>query len=73
MFDDLIYALKAVLGVLMAIGLAIFAKRYSDMKRKAEKQRMKEVADEIIKTTDSNNSMPIDDLIERENARFRKE
>jgi hypothetical protein len=63
-------AIKAIFAVIGAICLALFAKRYSDLKRKENELKAKLVQDEIRKTTDANDSMSTDDLMERENKRF---
>jgi len=67
--DQLLDALKAIGGILVAIILAIFAKRYSDLKREAAWGKTHEVENEILKATNANDALSTDELMQRENRR----
>ena len=64
-------SLKAIIAVLAALALAIFAKRWSDMKKRDVENRRRE--DEDVKETiiDHNNDTPLTDLVDRENESAR--
>ena len=62
---------KSIILLFAALVLAIFAKRYADMKERDLKNRLKEVEDEKKNIVLANDSTDLDDLVERENARLR--
>lgn len=68
--DQLVDAFKAVGGLVLAIGLAIFAKKYADLKRKEQLRKAEDVLRKVNQVIDRNDSTPIDDLMDRENKRF---
>ncbi len=63
-------ALKAILAIVGALFLALFAKRYSDLKKREAALRKQKVEDEKHKVIFDNNHMPIGDIVDRENDRF---
>jgi hypothetical protein len=68
--DQVIDILKAIFAVIGTIVLAVFAKRYSDLKKEAAFGKKLEVENEILKTTHANDALSGDELMERENRRF---
>ena len=63
-------AFKTILGIVAALALAIFAKRYADLKRKERLRKAEDVLRKVNEVIDRNDSMPIDDLMDRENDRL---
>ena len=69
---DLLANLRTIIGLVIALGLAIFAKRYSDMKNRDVKNRRREVEIDKETVTDRNDDLPLDDLVHRENDSARR-
>ena len=68
--DQMLESLKMIAGFVLALVLAIFAKRYADLKQKERLRKAEDVLRKINQTIDQNDALPIDDLIKRENRRF---
>lgn len=65
-------ALIAIGAIIVAIGLAIFGKRYSEMKKREVQNRVNEVENAKRKIVDTNDDTSLDELIDRENASARR-
>ena len=63
--------LQTIFSIVAALFLAIFAKRYSDLKKRDEALRAREIQDKISKVENENNALSTDDLVAREQARFK--
>lgn len=61
--------LKAIFAVLSAIVLAIFAKRYADMKKRERENKRKLVEDVKATIIHRNDSTDLESLVDRENER----
>lgn len=65
-------SLKTIIGVVTAILLAIFAKRWSDMKKR-DRENKRQVVESVKATIiHTNDSTPLDDLVDRENESARR-
>lgn len=64
-------SLKAIFAVIGAIVLAVFAKRWAEMKKRDLKNKRQAVEDVKATIIHSNDSTSLDDLVDRENERAR--
>ena len=69
---NLLQGLETIVGVVIALLLAIFAKRYSDMRKRDILSRLKEVEDVKATIIHRNDSTDLESLVDRENKSARR-
>lgn len=62
-------AIKAIIAVMAALGLAVFAKRWSDMKKRDRENKRRAVEDVKATIIHTNDSTDLESLVDRENER----
>ena len=62
-------SLKAIIAIVGALLLAIFAKRYADMKKRDRENQRKAVEDVKATIISRNDSTDLESLVDRENER----
>ena len=69
MLNQIFQASEAIIGICVAIGLAVFAKHYAGLKKKAALSDILKVRLDKEHVLDENNATNLESLIERENKR----
>lgn len=70
MLNQIIQGSEAIIGIIIALCLAIFAKKYSDLKKRERQAKAKEVDRAIGEVLRDNDALSTDELMQRENKRF---